>query len=115
LRAGDPTTAVELLKSATPYEQAHLWVIYLRGLAYLELGRADEAAQELRKIDEVQGVWVPVSVRSLAQLGLARALAAGGDTAGARRAYDDLLVSWKDADEGLGLHQLAQAEYAALE
>jgi serine/threonine protein kinase/tetratricopeptide (TPR) repeat protein len=115
MHAGDPATAVELLKSATPYERAHLWVIYLRGLAYLELDRADEAAVEFRKIDEVQGVWAPVSIRSLAQLGLARALAASGDTAGARRAYDDLLVSWKNADQGFGLHQEAQAEYAALD
>jgi tetratricopeptide (TPR) repeat protein len=115
MHAGDPATAVELLKSATPYERAHLWVIYLRGLAYLELDRADEATVEFRKIDEVQGVWAPVSIRSLAQLGLARALAASGDTAGARRAYDDLLVSWKNADQGFGLHQEAQAEYAALD
>jgi predicted Zn-dependent protease len=114
IRAGDSTTAIELLKAAAPYERAHLWVIYLRGLAYLELDRADEAAREFRKIDEVQGVWVPVSIRSLAQLGLARALAASGDAAGSRRAYDDLLVSWKDADESFGLHQQAQAEYEAL-
>ena len=114
MRAGDPNAAIELLKAAAPYERAHLWVIYLRGLAYLELDRADEAAREFRKIDEVQGVWVPVSIRSLAQLGLARALAASGDAAGSRRAYDDLLVSWKDADESFGLHQQAQAEYEAL-
>ncbi|MEE9562251.1 MAG: hypothetical protein V3W50_04180, partial [Thermoanaerobaculia bacterium] len=115
MRAGDPTTAIELMKSATPYERAHLWVIYLRGLAYLELDRTDEAAEEFRKIDEVQGVWEQVPVRSLAQLGLARALATSGDTAGARRAYDDLLGTWKDADKGFEPYQQAQAEYAALE
>jgi serine/threonine protein kinase/tetratricopeptide (TPR) repeat protein len=114
IRAGDSTTAIELLGTATPYERAHLWVIYLRGLAYLDLDRGAEAAQEFRKIDEVQGVWVPVSIRSLAQLGLARALAASGDPAGARLAYDDLFGTWKDADEDFGLYKEARAEYAAL-
>jgi tetratricopeptide (TPR) repeat protein len=115
IRRGDPETAIELLEAAAPYERANLWVIYLRGLAYLELDRADEAVDEFRKIDEVRGIWDQVPVRSLAQLGLARALVMSGDTAGARRAYDDLFVNWKDADEGFEPYSQAQAEYAALE
>jgi hypothetical protein len=50
----------------------------------------------------------------LAQLGLARALAQAGDTAGSRTAYQDLLVLWKDADKGFRLGRQAQAEYLAL-
>jgi len=56
-----------------------------------------------------------VSIRSLAQLGLARALATDGDTAGARLAYDDLFGAWKNADEGFEPFSQARAEYAALE
>ncbi|MGB6000240.1 MAG: protein kinase, partial [Thermoanaerobaculia bacterium] len=115
MRMGDPAAAIEQLAAATPYERAYLWIIYLRGLAYLEQNLTEEAAAEFLKIDEVHGVWETVPVRSLALLGLARAQAMSGETAGARRAYDDLFVTWKNADTGFEPYRLAQTEYSALE
>ena len=49
-----------------------------------------------------------------AQLGLARAAAKGGDLATARKAYQDLLALWKDADADLPSVKAARAEYAAI-
>jgi eukaryotic-like serine/threonine-protein kinase len=51
---------------------------------------------------------------SLAHLGLARAHALGGDTAGARTAYQDFLGLWKDADPNIPILRQARAEYAKL-
>ena len=52
---------------------------------------------------------------ALAHLGLARALAASGDSAGARTAYQDFLTLWKDADPDIPLLKQAKAEYAKLQ
>jgi len=51
---------------------------------------------------------------ALARLRLARALALAGDTVKAKRAYDDLLALWKDADTGIPMVDAARAEYARL-
>ena len=45
---------------------------------------------------------------------LARAQAKAGDTAAARRTYQDVFASWKDADINLPLLVEARAEYGAL-
>ncbi|TNF76992.1 MAG: serine/threonine protein kinase [Acidobacteria bacterium] len=115
LQAGDPAASIELLTVISPYERSHPWIIYLRGLAYLAQNLPEEAVRELGKIEEIRGVWDQVPVRSLAQLGLARALAVKGDTAGARRAYEDLFVRWKDAEGDFAPNAQARTEYAALE
>ena len=49
-----------------------------------------------------------------AQLGLARALAMQGDTAGAKQAYHDFFNTWKDADPDLPQLVQAKAEFSAL-
>ncbi len=51
---------------------------------------------------------------AVAHLGLARAYALAGDTARSRRAYQDFLALWKDADPDIPLLQQAKAEYAKL-
>jgi hypothetical protein len=50
----------------------------------------------------------------MARLGLARALSAAGDSAGSRRAYEDLFDLWKDADPELPVLRQARTEAAAL-
>ena len=52
---------------------------------------------------------------SLAHLGLARARALSGDTAGARTAYQDFFALWKDADPEIPILKEAKAEYAKLQ
>ena len=56
-----------------------------------------------------------LQIHAINRLYLARALAMAGDTAGAKREYQDLLAFWKDADAGMPLLVQAKAEYAKLE
>ncbi len=114
IRRGNPTKAIELLRAAAPYERAYLGTIYLRGEAYLRAEAGMEAAAEFQKILDLKGVWPNAPVHALARLGLARAYALAGDTAGARRAYQDFLALWKDADPDIPILQEAKAEYAQL-
>jgi tetratricopeptide (TPR) repeat protein len=67
----------------------------LCGEVLLELGRPREAAAQFERTLER---WPN---RSLAVLGLARASAALGDRASARRHYQRLLANWRRADPGL--------------
>ena len=51
---------------------------------------------------------------ALARLQLARALTISGDTVKAKRAYDDLLTLWKNADASVPIVDAARAEHARL-
>ena len=117
IQRGNPARAVELLQTAIPYELGSFGgfrAIYERGRAYLRLGAGEEAAAEFQKILDHRGV-APLSPQyPLAHLGLARAHALAGDTAGARRAYQDFLALWKDADPDIPILLEAKAEYAQL-
>jgi eukaryotic-like serine/threonine-protein kinase len=122
LNHNDPAKSVELMASASPYERAYPDAIYVRGLAYLKMKRGTEAAAEFQKIVDHKGAnwgatWVHpnwAQYYALAYLGLARGFALAGDTAKARRAYEDLLTLWKDADPDLPVLRQARAEYAKL-
>jgi eukaryotic-like serine/threonine-protein kinase len=50
----------------------------------------------------------------MARLDLARAYALQGDTPDARKAYQDFLALWKDADPDVPVLMAAKAEYAKL-
>jgi hypothetical protein len=87
------------------------------GLALLNLPQM-LAAAEFRKILDHRGAyWMRMAGRPnypLSNLGLARAEATSGDTAKARKAYQDLFALWKDADSDLAPLIQARKEYAAL-
>ena len=63
-------------------------------------GKGNEAAAEFQKILDRKaanwGVFYP-----LAYAGLARGVAKAGDTARAKKAYEDLFAPWKDAEPAL--------------
>jgi tetratricopeptide (TPR) repeat protein len=113
--------AVELLQSAAPYERTYPYVIYLRGLAYLGSNEGTKAMGEFRKIlDNRSGYWIlgfhgPGPYYSLSYLGLARAEVLSGDRAKAKKAYEDFLTLWKDADPDLRDLVQARKEYAVLQ
>ncbi len=121
LRRDQPARSVELLVSAAPYER-YLEAVYLRGLAYLRQHKGAEAAAEFRKIvnhkgsDWASGWRYPYRGQSdsLSYLGLARGFALAGDTAKAKKAFQDFFELWKDADRDLPILQQAKAEYAEL-
>jgi predicted Zn-dependent protease len=111
-----PEQAIEFLKAAAPYEggSSAFWPNYLRGQAYLRLGKGAEAAAEFRKILEHRG-WDPISpFYPLAHLGLARSAALTGDAAESRKVYEDFFALWKDADTDLPVLQEARREYEKL-
>jgi tetratricopeptide (TPR) repeat protein len=116
LQRGHPGQAIELLQAVTPYELGDpgFAAIFIRGQAYLRAGSGSEAAVEFQKILDHRGVAPLSLLHPLAHLGLARAHALEGDTAGARRAYQDFLALWKDADPDIPILQEAKAEYAKL-
>jgi len=102
LRLGSAERAVESLKPAQRYEAAaEFWPQYLRGQAYLDLQKPNEAEAEFRKIIDHRGQDLLSPLYSLARFALARAAARKGDTAGARKSYQDFLAQWKDADPDL--------------
>ena len=96
-----------------PFERRYPEVVYLRGLAYLRMGKGAAAASEFRKIIDHKGAtWGPRYAQ--AHVGLARAAVQAGDSAGAKKAYSDFLALWKDADADIPLLIEAKKEYAAL-
>lgn len=110
----NPDLAVDLLRTAAPYELRDFEVVFSRGLAYLQARRGIEATSEFQKILDHQGVD-PVSLFiPLARLGLGRARALAGDAAGARSAYQSFFTAWKDADTDIPVLQEAHREAAAL-
>jgi predicted Zn-dependent protease len=124
MRRKQPEQAIEALKLAVRHDLYQPLLPYLRGQAYLDANRANEAAAEFRKVIDHQGIhWrfnqaLPRDTGPLApvaQVGLARSLALAGDTAGARKAYQDFLALWKDADPDIPILIQAKKDYAALE
>jgi eukaryotic-like serine/threonine-protein kinase len=116
LQKGDARQAINLLEVATPYELglenvSAMVPIYVRGLAYLKAGSGPEAAAQFEKMLAHRGVAQSSPIEALAVLQLARAQALAGDKPAARRAYQDLLSLWKEADSDLVLYKQAQAEY----
>ncbi len=89
---------------------------YLRGLAYLDLKDGVNAAEAFRKVTTNPGAALGQGLQDFAQaqLGLARALAMQGNTAGAKQAYHDFFTTWKDADPNLPQLTQAKAEFSAL-
>ncbi|HEV2388862.1 MAG TPA: protein kinase [Candidatus Acidoferrales bacterium] len=126
LNQGKPSSAVDLLQPAVPYElgtpgsalvgfYGALYPVYVRGQAYLAAHRGAQAAVEFLKILDRGGVVVSDSIGALAHLQLARALALSGDKTKARSAYNDFLTLWRDADPDIPILRQAKAEYATLE
>jgi eukaryotic-like serine/threonine-protein kinase len=123
LSHGSAQRAVEILEASQPYDlgqpaQFQLstgYPAYLRGLAYLKAGNPAQAIPQFQKILDHPGAVLNFITYPLAQLGIARAYAASGDTTRARAAYSTFLNLWKDADSTLPLLQEAKAEYAKLQ
>jgi serine/threonine protein kinase/tetratricopeptide (TPR) repeat protein len=115
MHQGDDARAVQLLEPAHRYEIAgNFWPIYFRGQALLKLNRGAEAAAEFQKIIDHRG-WAPRSaLYSPAYIGLAQAAVLTGDTAKARKAYQEFFALWKDADADIPLLIEAKKDYEKL-
>jgi tetratricopeptide (TPR) repeat protein len=111
-----PQRAIEALSAALPYDLSEIAngeTLYLRGVAYLELGSAQAAAAQFQRLIDNHGSALTV-YWPLAHLGLARAEVAAGKPEEALKAYESLLALWSDADPELPVVQQARAEYQRL-
>jgi tetratricopeptide (TPR) repeat protein len=120
-----PLEAIQALETALPYDLAlpgtamfakfgGLYTVYVRGQAYLQAGRGQEAAAEFQKVLKHRGIVLADPAGALAHLQLGRAYAVSGDVARAKSAYQDFLTLWKDADRDLPILLRARAEFAKL-
>jgi tetratricopeptide (TPR) repeat protein/predicted Ser/Thr protein kinase len=117
VRQGRPDVAIAALDAATPSEfgtVAGLVPTYLRAEALLQKGATADALREYNKILEHRGIDPFAPVVPLAHLGIARARARAGDTAGSRRAYEELFTLWHAADVDLWPLREARTEYGRL-
>jgi tetratricopeptide (TPR) repeat protein len=121
----EPARAIELLQANVPYERAvpptafnfffgSLYPVYVRAQAYAASGQHQQAVVEFQKILDHRGLMMGDPATARALLEKARSLARGGNQMGARAAYQDFLLLWKDADPDVPVLAQAQAEYAKL-
>jgi eukaryotic-like serine/threonine-protein kinase len=116
-RHGDDRRVIEILDPVSPYDRAsrsEFWPEYLRGEALLRLDDAAAAAGQFQSILDHYGEYPSGTLYPLARLGLARAKALGGDTAAARRYYEEFLARWANADPDLTAVTDARRELARL-
>ncbi|MEO7273179.1 MAG: hypothetical protein ABIX28_08565 [Vicinamibacterales bacterium] len=109
----EPARALALLHAAAPFERRYPELIYVRGLALLQMKEYDQARLEFKKIADHQGAaWG--ARYPLAILGMARAAGRSGDRVGARESYEAFFRLWKDADAAPPVLAEARREFAAL-
>jgi len=115
-----PAQAIEILQPVIPYELGeqgfgNLQPAYVRGLAYLQLGKGTEAAAEFQKLINQPGVVGTFVTGALAHLQLGRSNQMMGNVDEARRHYQDFFALWKGADPDVPILKQAKAEYAKLQ
>jgi serine/threonine protein kinase len=124
LARNDPSKAIVALQAAAPYELGDvddsdlflgLYPVYVRGQVYLSASQGTDAAIEFQKILDHRGIVGNKTIGALAHLGLARAYLLQGDITKAKKAYQDFLTLWKDADPDIPILKQAKAEYAKLQ
>jgi eukaryotic-like serine/threonine-protein kinase len=115
LNHGDAAKTIDELDGAMVYGRASTGIHFVRGMAYLKLGKGPDAAQSFQKVIDLRAVSFVDPLVSVAHLGLARAYALQGDKARSRVAYQDFFALWKDADPDIPLLRQAKAEYAKVQ
>jgi len=117
LQRKNPEKAVEFLKTVAPYELGsddNLYSAYLRGQAFLMLGRGADGAREFQKLLDHRPIYQKSERATLSQLGLAHAYSLQGDSAKTKAAYESFFTLWKDGDPDIPILQQARIEFAKL-
>ncbi len=112
-----PAVAIDRLDVVRPYDgapSAEFWPTYVRGAAYLGMKDGEKAGREFQQILNHRPASPTTMLYPLAMLGAGRAATLTGDSARARRAYDDFFRAWRDAEGQLPVIQQARREYDAL-
>ena len=87
---------------------------YVRGLIHFHAGEGAKAADAFQRILDHRGVEPISPLYPLAYVQQARAYVLNGDQIKARKAYQNFLALWKDADSDIPILREAKAEYARL-
>ena len=112
-----PSQAEQVLEPANKYELGQgtqLLPAYTRGVAYLRQQAGPQAMAEFQKVIDHRYIVLNSQVYPLAYVGLARAAVLAGDSAKARKAYQDFFALWKDADPDIPILIEARKEYDKL-
>jgi serine/threonine protein kinase/tetratricopeptide (TPR) repeat protein len=118
LSNGNSTQAIVDLEGAAPYEltqRGGLYPAYIRGQALLLSHNGAAAVVEFQKILDHSGIVQNAVTGALAHLQIGRAYALAGDTAKAKKGYQEFFDLWKDADPDIPILKQAKAEYGRLE
>ncbi|HEY7097937.1 MAG TPA: protein kinase [Terriglobales bacterium] len=115
LHRGDAAKAIDETDGAMIYARANNGLQYIRGMAFLKLGKGSEAAEAFQRVIDLRGVNFLDPVTTFARIGLARAYAVQGDKARSRVEYQNFFALWKDADPNLPVLEEAKTEYAKLQ
>ena len=118
LHQNDPAAAIQELEPSIPYDLAansSFITLYLRGLAYLGNGSANEAVAQFQRVIDHRGTEPTSLYWSLAHFQLARTYAKTGDLDKSQAKYREFLALWKDADPDIPILKEAKAEYAKLQ
>ena len=96
----EPGKALQILADVKAQDQASL-TPYLRGLAHTAVGQMPAAIADFQTVLAHRGVALVLgsNVYPMAEIGVARAYAAGGDKADSVVAYRRFLALWGDADQ----------------
>jgi hypothetical protein len=117
LARGEVAAAVEELRPASRYERgtvAALLPVYLRAEAQRRAGAGEDAIRGFRALVEHRGTDPFSPLVPLAQLGMARALAATRAHDESQTAYEELLRTWVSADADLPMLREAREEVSRL-
>jgi eukaryotic-like serine/threonine-protein kinase len=107
----EPQQAVGALEPALPFDGLSFGPAYLRGKAYLALGKVELAQAEFHKITEHIYVDPLSNEYPLAVLASARVYVLQNQSDQARDQFERFFDLWKNADTDLPLLQAARAEY----
>ena len=114
LAANQPQEALTALEGAKAFDLVSPGA-YLQGLAYLDLKDSANAIEAFQRATKYKGAALSLlQDYGQAQLGLARAYTMAGNKPEAKKAYEALFVTWKDADTDLPQLLAAKKEYATL-
>jgi hypothetical protein len=83
------------LGTPPPFQLGTMYPAYVRGKAYLEARKGQQAAAEFQKLIDHRGIVLNFALGALAHLQLGRSYAMNGDTAKAKSDYQNFLVLWK--------------------
>ena len=114
---GNIDQAIQLMESMRSYDlgtPVGVSANYARGNLYLLQRRGREATAEFKTIIDHPGIDGLSPAHAVARLGLARAAVMNGDTAGARKSYQDFFALWRDADPDVPTLVQAKKEYEQL-